>query len=319
MFNTTDVLHNQIKGLIFGQAIGDALGLATEFLTKKDTSLFYSNGVKNYQDIISDRHRSRWEKGEWTDDTEQFLCILDGLIENKTINLNDIASRFVKWMKNNGRGIGRHTLNILSIGDYAKYPIKVSELVWNMSRKQSAPNGGIMRTSIIGCWNYQDWEMVRVNTENVCKLTHYDPRCVGSCVIISRVISQFLQEKSIIKSDLLEIANLYDPRIEEYIELAYQPDISLLALDEEGKIGYTLKTLSAALWVFNNSSDFSFALTEVIMQGGDADTNGAVAGALLGMKFGYSNIPSHLKDNLIGKELLEEKAAKYFELVEALY
>jgi len=27
-------MHDHIKGLLFGQAIGDALGLATEFLTK---------------------------------------------------------------------------------------------------------------------------------------------------------------------------------------------------------------------------------------------------------------------------------------------
>lgn len=149
-------MKEQIQGLIFGQAIGDALGLATEFMSKQDVQYFYPNGITSYNDIISDRHRNLWQKGAWTDDTDQMLCILDSILENKEINLNDIASRFVEWKNTNGIGIGRQTLNILSIGDYVENPFKASELIWNMSNKNSAPNGGIMRTVIVGCWNFKD-------------------------------------------------------------------------------------------------------------------------------------------------------------------
>lgn len=301
-------MKDKIKGLIFGQAIGDALGLATEFMTKDEILHIYPNGVKSYQDIISDRHRSLWQKGAWTDDTDQMLCIIDSLIEQKSIDLKDIAKRFVKWKKDNGIGIGRHTNNILSIGNYSDKPIETSRLIWNMSGMKLAPNGGIMRTSIVGCWNYSDWEQVHINTENICKLTHFDPRCVGSCVIISYIVSQTLQDKAIVKSDIMNIANQYDSRITEYIELAYQSDINLLKLDEEGKIGYTLKTLSAALWAYHNALDFYSGLKLVIEQGGDADTNGAVVGAILGLKYGYTNIPNNLKDELIGKDILEYKS-----------
>jgi ADP-ribosylglycohydrolase len=302
-------MEDNIKGLIFGQAIGDALGLATEFMTREDVMFRYPNGIDGYQDIIPDRHRSRWGKGEWTDDTEQMLCIFDSLLENNEVDLCDIASRFVHWMNNNGRGLGRHTFKILSTIDYVKDPLKVSEYIWEKSGRQSAPNGGVMRTSIMGCWDYTDWESVRVHTENVCKLTHFDPRCVGSCVIVSFIISSFLQGRSCSEKDITAIANLYDRRIAPYIELAYQPDITLLKLDEEGKIGYTLKTLASALWVYNHSADFDSGLKELILQGGDADTNGAVAGALLGLKYGYSSIPAQLKDELIGKDCLEKKVA----------
>ena len=105
-----------------------------------------------------------WQKGTWTDDTDQMLCILDSIIENKAIDLTDIAKRFVAWKQTSGIGIGRHTLNVLSISDYVENPFKASELIWNMSRKQSAANGAIMRTAILGCWNYTDWERVKVNT-----------------------------------------------------------------------------------------------------------------------------------------------------------
>ncbi len=298
---------DKIKGLIFGQAIGDALGLASEFMTKDEVKHFYPSGILSYDDMIQDRHRKLWEKGAWTDDTDQMLCILDSLIEHKTINLIDIAKRFVLWKGTNGIGIGRHTLNVLSIDEYTENPFKASELVWNISRKKSAANGGIMRTPILGCWNYTDWEQVKFNTENVCKLTHYDPRCVGSSVIITYIIHKHLANQKVLKSDLLNIANAYDTRILEYIELAYQNNIDILKLDEQGKIGYTLKTLSAALWAYNYSSNFYSGLRSIIEQGGDADTNGAVSGALLGVKFGANLIPNNLINNLINKSTLIDK------------
>lgn len=300
-------MHKNIQSLIFGQAIGDALGLASEFMTKEEVKYFYPNGIRSYDDIIQDRHRSLWQKGTWTDDTDQMLCILDSIIENKTIDLTDIAKRFVAWKQTSGIGIGRHTLNVLSIGDYVKNPFKASELIWNISRKQNAANGAIMRTAILGCWNYTDWEQVKANTENVCKLTHFDPRCVGSCVIITYIAHQYLTNQDVQKSDIICIANEYDSRIIEYVELAYQNNIEALKLDEQGKVGYTLKTMSAALWAYNYSPDFYSGLRNVIEQGGDADTNGAVAGALLGLKFGLNSIPKYLIDKLVGKDFLANK------------
>lgn len=304
------VLSN-IQSLIFGQAIGDALGLASEFMTKEEIKYFYPNGICSYDDIVQDRHRSLWEKGAWTDDTDQMLCILDSIIENKTINLTDIAKRFVSWKKVNGIGIGRHTLKVLSIGDYVENPFKASELVWNMSKKQSAANGAIMRTAIIGCWDYTDWEQVKSNTENICKLTHYDPRCVGSCVIITYIVHRCLTNQGILKSAILSIANEYDSRIAEYIELAYQDNIEALALDEQGKISYTLKTMSAALWAYKHSTDFHSGLRAVIEQGGDADTNGAVTGALLGLKFGFNSMPDFLLKDLIWRDSLITKVESF--------
>lgn len=300
-------MHKNIQSLIFGQAIGDALGLASEFMTKEEVKYFYPNGIRSYDDIIQDRHRSLWQKGTWTDDTDQMLCILDSIIENKTIDLTDIAKRFVAWKQTSGIGIGRHTLNVLSIGDYVENPFKASELIWNISRKQNAANGAIMRTAILGCWNYTDWEQVKANTENVCKLTHFDPRCVGSCVIITYIAHQYLTNQDVQKSDIICIANEYDSRIIEYVELAYQNNIEALKLDEQGKIGYTLKTMSATLWAYNYSPDFYSGLRNVIEQGGDADTNGAVAGALLGLKFGLNSIPKYLIDKLVGKDFLANK------------
>lgn len=91
-------IRDKIKGLIYGQAIGDALGLATEFMSIEEVNQFYPNGVQSYSDIIQDKHRIRWEKGDWTDDTDQILCIMDSIIKTKKVDSLDIASFFMNGL-----------------------------------------------------------------------------------------------------------------------------------------------------------------------------------------------------------------------------
>ena len=64
-----ETLIDKLKGTIYGQAIGDALGLGTEGMTDEDMAWKYPNGITHYSDIFQDRHRRRWKIGDWTDDT----------------------------------------------------------------------------------------------------------------------------------------------------------------------------------------------------------------------------------------------------------
>lgn len=74
---------DKIKGTIYGQAIGDALGLATEGMAEEEISQKYPNGITHYSDIFQDRHRRRWKIGDWTDDTDMMLCIANAVIKIK--------------------------------------------------------------------------------------------------------------------------------------------------------------------------------------------------------------------------------------------
>ena len=145
-----ETIKERFLGTIFGQAVGDALGLSTEFMSKQEVDRFYPNGIEDYSQIVQDDHRRRWQRGDWTDDTDMMLCILDSFMACQKVDVLDIARRFKEWMMNGGMGIGRHTYNVMALGDYTSNPQKAAEIIWKMGKKKAAANGAVMRTSVVG-------------------------------------------------------------------------------------------------------------------------------------------------------------------------
>ena len=294
---------DKLKGTVYGQAIGDALGLSTEGMTDEDMAWKYPNGITHYNEIFQDRHRKRWKIGDWTDDTDMMLCIANAVIKDKGVNLTSIAHNFKDWADGEPMGIGENTYKVLTIGDYVEHPLEVSKKIWEMSHERSAANGGLMRTSIVGLFP----KAVEECAVNICRLTHYDPRCVGSCVIVSELIHSLVySDKGLSYHQISDIGRKYDERIPEFIDLSLSPDIRALELQDEDSVGYTLRTLAAALWAYWHARTFEEGLLAVVRAGGDADTNAAVACAILGAKFGYQAIPAEYKEGLIFREQLDD-------------
>ena len=105
---------------------------------------------------------------------------------------------------------------------------------------------------------------------------------------------------------ILQIAEKYDDRIRPFIEIANDStDIDSLELTGLEQ-GYTLKTLSAALWSLWHCDTFKDGLLQVVNAGGDADTNAAVACAVLGAKFGFDSIPQEYVSGLVRESRMKE-------------
>ncbi len=118
-------------------------------------------------------------------------------------------------------------------------------------------------------------------------MTHFDPRCVGSCAIVAHIIRSKLLGQTVAKSDLLALGARYAPEIKEFVLLGCQPKIEQLRQDDSDTCGYTLRTLAASLWAYRFGTDFRSTIQTLITASGDADTNCAEAGALLGARMGY--------------------------------
>ncbi|MGC9504630.1 ADP-ribosylglycohydrolase family protein [Baaleninema sp.] len=315
---SSDRTVDRIAGTIFGHAIGDALGLGLEGIPKERVGEYYPEGLSDYENIVRDEHRSRWEAGEWTDDTALMLCILDSLLESNGVDLLDIARRFYRWAAAGNPGLGMTTHNVLFAkemygvdffqAEFDRNYFVAAKKVWEESGGRSAPNGGLMRTSVVGIWDYPDRDRVKTHAEQICQITHYDPRCVASCVALSLAVRALLcgttDTENLTQQMAREVKD-YHPDIQEYFQRTADPDIATLKLGESWGMGYTLKTLSAGFWALQHAPSYEAGLLQVLHEGGDADTNGAVAGALLGAKFGYHSIPKSWIDGLKQRQELE--------------
>ena len=258
-------------GALFGQAVGDALGMGAEFLDKKGVASKYPNGLRHYSDIKYSIMR-KIHPGDYTDDTEMMECIVWSLNKEGHYDLMDIAQYFRRWL------------------EY-----------------------GVMRTSVMGVLKGDVEEMAA----DVCRLTHYDPRCVGSSVIVSMVIHQLIyHDYTMTPDEVMQLGRKYDDSIEFYVQRATDPDIACLMLDEKRKRGYTLKAMGAALWALWHPTNFVDGLVAIVNEGGDADTNGAPAGAVLGARFGYDKIPSEYTEGLNNYKDLKREFEKLLSIIQ---
>ena len=312
-----NVNNNRMKGAIFGQAIGDALGLGTLYMSHKEVLQNYPNGLEFYDQIVLDLYRCidlDWRKpGEWKGSTDMMLCVAYAMIIDRKINLNSVVRNFLNWYRKNQdrtlAGINFYTCKVLDTDGYEEKPIEKAWMNWVLFGENEASNEALMRASIVGLWEKD----VAFYAEKICKLTHTDPRCIGSCVIIAELVHYFVwkgQELSF--DDMLRMSRIYDKRIETYLLLAKEGSLEDLKLDDD--IHYTLKALSATIWSLYHVDNFKDGLLAIVNAGGDANINAAVTCSVLGAKYGFESIPSSYIDNLCHKDVLEKVSKNLYRL-----
>ena len=53
---------------------------------------------------------------------------------------------------------------------------QAAQEVWLRSHRKAAPNGAVMRTSVVGAYKFHDLQAVIENTLAFCTVSHADPR-----------------------------------------------------------------------------------------------------------------------------------------------
>ncbi|CAF5150138.1 unnamed protein product, partial [Rotaria sp. Silwood1] len=138
----------------------------------------------------------------------------------------------------------------------------------------------------------------------MCKTTHFDPRCIASCLAVCLTIAHLIKRKvheneieSLVKHVQDETINILgDSLSQEHRKLfLWYTDRSRslqdLELDEAKSIGFTYKCLASGFYGLRSKRSFEETLNDLIRCGGDADTNGAVCGTMYGARYGYKSLP----------------------------
>jgi ADP-ribosyl-[dinitrogen reductase] hydrolase len=79
-------------------------------------------------------------------------------------------------------------------------------------------------------------------------------------------------------------------------------------------MGFALFTAGIGLQTAADAPGFEEGLRRVVALGGDTDTNAAVAGALLGARYGREALPSPWLETLADREAIEAEAEAFADI-----
>ncbi len=178
-----------IKGIIFGHAVADALGVPVEFKTREYLRKNPVTDMMGYGTYCQ-------PKGTWSDDTSMTLCTLESITKNQEINLTDIMESFSKWrcfgyMTPNGDCFDIGNATYSAISSY----LEGKSFPYGNNSEYSNGNGSLMRiipVTLFHTFKKQSPVKYRDDIHNVSMLTHAHERSVLACGIYDFVLQEII-------------------------------------------------------------------------------------------------------------------------------
>jgi ADP-ribosylglycohydrolase len=295
------VLRDRYRGAMLGLAVGNTLGLPVESWPSAEIRRRYPRGIREIDPLEV--------KLPWDDDLAQAVILAESILEHDTLRNDDLAARMVAWFESNGRGMGAQTRAVISALRQGILPSEAARLIWERDGGQPAGNGAVMRCAPVAMRWPRDHKKLYEETENSSRVTHHDPRCAWSAFAVNLAVSDALHGRTAsidFIADTLESMGV-GPHTLSAVRQVSGGSLERLRLDATA-IGFTLKAMQAGLWCLEHPADFEESLVAVVQAGGDTDTNGAVAGAVLGALHGASAIPERWTSRIARAEELTSLA-----------
>lgn len=278
-------LAERYAGCLVGLACGDALGGPVEFQSRQEIAARFPDGVR---EMIG----GGWldlAPGEITDDTQMTLALARAC-SPEGIDLDRVAANFVAWYQSNPKDIGTTTRAALAaIADGTPWQ-EAGEAVYR-ANPDGAANGALMRCAPVALRFRNDPERLVQASLDTARITHAAPRASWATVACNQAIAHLLNGGD--RSGVLAAART---GIDEPRTVAALDSLPSLTFDTLESGGYALATLTAALWCLLNRASAKAATAAAVSLGDDADTTGAVAGALAGACWGIDALPARWRN-----------------------
>ncbi|WP_396168917.1 ADP-ribosylglycohydrolase family protein [Flavobacterium sp.] len=303
---------NKIKSVLFGVAVGDALGVPVEFKNRQTIS---ANPVKDMMGYGT----YNLPAGTWSDDSSLSFCLAEAL--TKDFDLNTIGQNFINWYYNNywtPRG------NVFDIGIATRQAIdrlakgEQPELAGGFEASSNG-NGSLMR--ILPLLFYlldkpinERYEIIK----QVSSITHGHIRSVIACFYYLEFALHLLDGKDkfeAYKKLQTEITNhlqslSINPTEVNFFDRLLQQNIHELSEENIFSSGYVLHTLEASIWCLLTTENYKDAVLKAVNLGEDTDTTGAVTGGLAGLCYGLDTIPPNWLKQLARYDDIENLAER---------
>ena len=286
MHTMTELTASQLdraRGALIGCAVGDALGVPYEFappLSGTEEPVMRGGGLGDFA------------PGEWSDDTAMAIAVARAAAAHRELlspaSLDAVADGFHDWYATDPPDVGNQTRRVLSAARTGT-PMRAASDDLAFAGHRTGGNGALMRTAPVALAHLHDRTALAEAARSVARLTHYDPRAGDSCVLWCEAIRIAVLESRIDVYAGLDL--LPAERRDEWTRL-----LDAARDDEPGTFapnGYTVTALQAAASsILHASGDrgdhVRDALYTAIRIGDDTDTVAAIAGSLLGARWGVS-------------------------------
>ena len=319
-----------LKSVLEALAVGDALGMPTEFMTQTDIDRVYPE-INGLLDPGKSYTHFELPYGSVTDDTEQNLYLARAYTAAGEITVENSAEALSRWVVECDaiakKYIGPSSMKALNAIKEGVSPMEAG--------RSGTTNGGIMRTpSLVLCAGRGDEDHLLHCIHMGCSPTHHTSQAISAAAAYGFALRAILDGREI--PEILEAAQRGARRAYESVDyVAAAPDCiaRLKKIQEDLKedssdarirhllfhvYGNGLESIDAftvAMTVFlAKGKDVFGALKLCASLGGDTDTVGALTGALCAAYAGGHNIPEDILRTVVEKNHLDlEEVARNIE------
>lgn len=298
----TNATENTFLGALLGMAIGDALG--APLAGRSQEQIAHEHGSITTYLEIAEPDRGEFHRGEFTDETEITLCLVESMTANQgRIDPETAGMR----MAHLATGASRHWLQPETAAALDR-AFETLEFSQPLSSGQSPATGDVASRGVaIGLMHAVgrfDAARLQADALTAAQLTHGTPaaaEAVAGVAFLTRLAATGVSPRdwaretaSVLGSGSLAASLV---RLDTVLDTASLPVI--VAEFGDGLAAESvLPTAIAAVALGTRYEDAVFAAVE---GGGATDTRGAVAGALAGARHGAAGIPQALIDGLEGR------------------
>jgi ADP-ribosylglycohydrolase len=340
---------DRVRGCLLGLAVGDALGAPLEGLSAQQIRAHYGQVVDYVDGARAWKRKPyRWRlPGLYSDDTQQALALCDVLLERGRAVPERLAELYLGLATPKGtyvgahRGVGRSFRQVLADLERGVSPRETGQ--------RSAGIGAAMRIAPVPLYYNGEPEAMAEAVLDASLMTHRDIRSLAGALAVAHAVRRlaagaprdpsFLfrlaadvarEEERIVAgaghagvvTSLAEHANSLSRAIAHVESQLEEPrERALASLVEEANRhgaepackratqGFPPACIPTCLYLLLATDSFEEAITEVINLGGDADSAGAILGALAGAHHGVGAIPGRWLEGLQNREAIDKRAS----------
>ena len=298
-----DATEDRFLGCLLGLAIGDALGMPIGGYSPARIAAELGTIDRYHGRTFADE--TEIKAGEFTDETEIALCIVESLTTNDgEIDVENIGSRLLYLARGESkRWMSADTLAALEAADRTlqfAVPIDEDGPATGEVAARGVPIGLFHAVGDVAP------DRLRRDAEAVVRLTHGSPAATAAALAVAFGVRLAARGETPrdqwanATAEFLGSGEVADGlRRVDALLAAGRPVADVLAAVGTGPAA--AKAVPAAFAAAMTATVFEEAVFRAVNMGGDADTIGAIAGALAGAADGASGIPQGLIDDLEGR------------------